>query len=115
MQKNIRTIPKHAMEALATASWPGNVRELENFIERAVILTQGGELNVPIAELKSPMRTPRTGSASTFHDAEWQAIIDALRAASGKLAGAGGAAERLVLKRTTLQNKMRRLQIPRSG
>jgi formate hydrogenlyase transcriptional activator len=114
MQKNIKTIPKHAMEALATASWPGNVRELENFIERAVILTQGSELNVPIAELKSPIRAPRTGSASTFHDAERQAIIDALRAASGKLAGAGGAADRLGLKRTTLQNKMRRLQIPRS-
>ncbi len=114
MQRNIKTIPKHAMEALANASWPGNVRELENFIERAVILTQGSELNVPIAELKSPMRTPRTGSVSTFHDAERQAIIDALKAASGKLAGAGGAAERLGLKRTTLQNKMRRLQIPRS-
>jgi formate hydrogenlyase transcriptional activator len=114
MQKNIKTIPKHAMEALVNASWPGNVRELENFIERAVILTQGSELNVPIAELKSPMRTPRTGSVSTFHDAERQAIIDALKAASGKLAGAGGAAERLGLKRTTLQNKMRRLQILRS-
>jgi formate hydrogenlyase transcriptional activator len=115
MQKNIKTIPKHAMEALVNASWPGNVRELENFIERAVILTQGSELNVPIAELKSPMRTPRTGSVSTFYDAERQAIIDAMKAASGKLAGAGGAAERLGLKRTTLQNKMRRLQIPRSG
>ncbi len=114
MRKNIKTIPKHAMEALVNASWPGNVRELENFIERAVILTQGSELNVPMAELKSAMRTPRTGSLSTFHDAERQAIIDALKAASGKLAGTGGAAERLGLKRTTLQNKMRRLQIPRS-
>jgi formate hydrogenlyase transcriptional activator len=115
VRKNIKTIPKHAMEALATASWTGNVRELENFIERAVILILGSELNVPTAELKSALRAPRTGSASTFHDAERQAIINALRATSGKLAGAGGAAERLGLKRTTLQNKMRRLQIPRSG
>jgi formate hydrogenlyase transcriptional activator len=114
MRKNIKTIPKHAMEVLTNASWPGNVRELENFIERAVILTQGSELNVPIAELKNVMRAPLTGSVSTFHDAERQAIIDALRAASGKLAGAGGAAERLGLKRTTLQNKIRRLQIARS-
>ena len=114
MRKNIKTIPKHAMEVLTNASWPGNVRELENFIERAVILTQGSELNVPIAELKNVMRAPLTGSVSTFHDAERQAIIDALKAASGKLAGAGGAAERLGLKRTTLQNKMRRLQIARS-
>ena len=113
MQKQIKTIPKHAMEALISAAWPGNIRELENFIERAVILTQGSDLNVPLAELKSTMRAPRTGSVSTFHDAERQAIIDALKAASGKLAGAGGAAERLGLKRTTLQNKMRRLNITR--
>jgi len=71
-------------------------------------------MNVPLAELKSTMRTFRTGSVSTFYDAERQAIMDALKAASGKLAGAGGAAERLGLKRTTLQNKIRRLQIPRS-
>ena len=114
MQKQIKTIPKHAMEALISAAWPGNIRELENFIERAVILTQGSELNVPLAELKGTMRAPRTGSVSTFHDAERQAIIDALKAASGKLAGAGGAAERLGLKRTTLQNKMRRLNITRA-
>lgn len=116
MRKNIKTIPKHAMEALTNASWPGNVRELENFIERAVILTQGNDLNVPVAELKNTMqmRPPSAGSISTFHDAERQAIIDALRAASGRLAGAAGAAERLGLKRTTLQNKMRRLQISRS-
>ncbi len=114
MQKQIKTIPKHAMEALISAAWPGNIRELENFIERAVILTQGSELNVPLAELKNTMRAPRTGSVSTFHDAERQAIIDALKTASGKLAGAGGAAERLGLKRTTLQNKMRRLNITRA-
>ena len=52
MGKKIESIPEQAMEVLANASWPGNVRELENFIERAVILTQGSELNVPIAELK---------------------------------------------------------------
>jgi formate hydrogenlyase transcriptional activator len=115
MQKQIKTIPKRAMEMLVNASWPGNVRELENFIERAVILTQGSELNVPIAELKKAMRAPASSAAvSTFQDAERQAIIDALKAASGKIAGAGGAAGRLLLKRTTLQNKMRRLNISRS-
>jgi len=101
------------MEVLASASWPGNVRELENFIERAVILTQGNELNVPIAELKNRMPAPRTVSLSTFHDAERQAILEALKAASGRIAGAEGAAERLGLRRTTLQNKMRRLNISR--
>jgi formate hydrogenlyase transcriptional activator len=114
MQKKITTIPEHAMEVLVNASWPGNVRELENFIERAVILTQGSELNVPMAELESPTAAPRTCSVSTFHAAQRQTILDALEAASGRIAGAGGAAERLGLKRTTLQNKMRRLNISRA-
>jgi formate hydrogenlyase transcriptional activator len=110
MQKQIKTIPKRAMETLASAAWPGNIRELENFIERAVILTRGDELNVPLAELaKSTGRNQTLGSK--FHDIERNTIIEALRSASGKIAGHGGAAERLGLKRTTLQNKMRRLHI----
>jgi formate hydrogenlyase transcriptional activator len=110
MKKQINPISRQAMEALTNHTWPGNVRELENFIERAVILTQGTELNVPLTEL-----TKSTGRVLTpvsrFHDVERNAIIEALRAASGKIAGPGGAAECLGLKRTTLQNKMRRLNI----
>jgi formate hydrogenlyase transcriptional activator len=98
------------MEALTNAAWPGNVRELENFIERAVILTQGDELNVPLTELKK-LSVRNAAPVSTFQETERQAIIEALRAASGKISGPGAAAERLGLKRTTLQNKMRRLNI----
>jgi formate hydrogenlyase transcriptional activator len=112
MQKHIQSIPKEAMEALTNAPWPGNIRELENFIERAVILTQGGELRVPLKELKRPS-VAGTTSGSTFEDAERQAIIEALKAAAGKISGPGGAAERLGLKRTTLQNKMRKLGVAR--
>ncbi len=113
MRKHIKSIPKPAMEALIAAPWPGNIRELENFIERAVILTQSDELNVPISELKRSA-VLSSAPASTFHDAERQTIIDALKAASGRIAGSGGAAERLGLKRTTLQNKMRRLSITKN-
>ena len=113
MGKKINSIPRQVMADLASASWPGNVRELQNFVERAVILTQGSELYVPIAEL-SGRRAPCNDSVSPFHEAERQAIIDALKAASGKIAGEGGAAERLGLKRTTLQNKMRRLNVSRA-
>ena len=113
MQKRIKTIPKPAMDALSSAPWPGNVRELENFVERAVILTQGDELKVPLAELKkSSVRN--TAPVSTFQEAERQAIIEALKAASGRISGAGAAAERLGLKRTTLQNKMRRLNVTKA-
>jgi formate hydrogenlyase transcriptional activator len=112
LQKHIQSIPKEAMEALTNAPWPGNIRELENFIERAVILTPGSELRVPLKELKRPC-VAGTTSGSTFEDAERQAIIEALKAAAGKISGPGGAAERLRLKRTTLQNKMRKLGVAR--
>jgi formate hydrogenlyase transcriptional activator len=113
MQKSIRSIQRIAMDALVNADWPGNIRELANFIERCVILTQGDELNVPHTHLKKSFRTVVSASSS-FRQAERQVIIDALRDTSGKIAGNGGAAERLGLKRTTLQNKMRRLSIARS-
>ena len=114
MQKRIRSVPKAAMEALVNAAWPGNIRELENFIERCVILTQGDELNVPHAELSKAGTRTFVPAGSTFEQAERQAILDALKGASGRIAGKGGAAERLGLKRTTLQNKMRRLSITRA-
>ena len=117
MGKKIESISRQVMEVLANASWPGNVRQLQNFLERAVILTQGSELCVPSAELKELMPAVRVNAVSglqTFHDAERETIIGALKAASGRIAGAGGAAERLGLKRTTLQNKMRRLKVSRA-
>jgi formate hydrogenlyase transcriptional activator len=114
MQKRIRSVPKPAMEALVNADWPGNIRELQNFIERCVILSPGDELNVPRAELRRSAVRSAIAVASTFEEAEKQAIVDALKTASGKIAGRGGAAESLGLKRTTLQNKMRRLSITRA-
>ena len=114
MQKRIRSVPKPAMEMLVNADWPGNIRELENFVERCVILTQGDELNVPRSEMKRATFLPAVASPSTFEQAERQVIIDALRNASGRIGGQAGAAERLGLKRTTLQNKMRKLNIARA-
>jgi formate hydrogenlyase transcriptional activator len=102
------------MESLIASDWPGNIRELENFIERCVILTQGDELNVPRTELRRSAERTAVPAVSTFEQAERQAIIDALKSASGKIAGKGGAAERLGLKRTTLQNKMNKLSITRA-
>jgi formate hydrogenlyase transcriptional activator len=114
MQKRVKSVPKPAMEALVNADWPGNIRELENFIERCVIFTQGDELNVPRAELKKASVHSAAPGAPSFEQAERQVIINALKAASGRVSGQGGAAERLGLKRTTLQNKMRKLNISRA-
>src|SRR5271163_3063618 len=97
MQRRIKSVPKQAMEALVNHDWPGNIRELENFIERCVIFTQGEELNVPHNQLKRTASRSVGSASSTFEEAERQVIIDALRAASGRLSGQGGAAERLGL------------------
>jgi DNA-binding NtrC family response regulator len=114
MAKNIKSIPEQTMEVLVNAAWPGNVRQLENFVERCVILTQGNELVGPLHELTPLASGHAVPVALSFHAAERQAIIDALKVASGRVAGDGGAAGRLGLKRTTLQNKMRRLNISRA-
>jgi formate hydrogenlyase transcriptional activator len=115
MGKQIRSVSKQTMEVLTNHPWRGNVRELSNFIERAVILTRGEELEVPVIELATSSGTiVAVGTPSTFRQAESSVIINALRASSGRIAGRGGAAERLGLKRTTLQNKIRRLGIAKA-
>jgi formate hydrogenlyase transcriptional activator len=114
MGKRIKSIPDQVMDVLTMNTWRGNVRELANFIERAVILSRGEELEVPAAELKvSDLQ--ETASSSTFVEAQRSVIMDALKAASGRIAGKQGAAERLGVKRTTLQNKMRSLGIAKAN
>ena len=116
MRRRIKSIPKRAMEMMTNCRWKGNIRELANFIERAVIITRGEELEVPFSELATSYESNvAVGVPSTFRQAESSVIIDALRAASGRIAGKGGAAERLGLKRTTLQNKIRRLGISKAN
>jgi len=115
MRKQITSISRQAVEMLTNCSWKGNVRELANFIERAVIVTRGEELEIPAAALPLSSDTVvAVSSPSSFRQAESNVIIDALRAAEGRIAGRGGAAERLGLKRTTLQNKIRRLGITKA-
>jgi formate hydrogenlyase transcriptional activator len=115
MNKRITTIPTETMNALSRYHWPGNIRELENFIERAVILTRGSSLAVPLAELKS-RHTASDGDArrlSTLEDAEREHIRQALQQANWLVGGPTGAAAKLGMKRTTLQSKMVKLGIER--
>jgi formate hydrogenlyase transcriptional activator len=114
MGRQIKTVPPRTMELLTNHPWRGNVRELANFIERAVVLSQSEELKIPAAEFIAS-ESPEIASISTFEQAERNVIMDALKAASGRIAGRGGAAERLGLKRTTLQNKMQKLSISRAA
>ena len=112
MKKRIETIPAEAMKTMQAYPWPGNVRELGNFIERAVILSTGFDLVVPLSELKSPT-TPSHDSVVTLEEAERKHILQVLRDSRWTLGGPGGAAARLGMKRTTLHSKMRKLGIVR--
>jgi len=110
MNRRIETIPQAAMEALIRYAWPGNVRELENLIERAVILTRGTTLQIPLAELRA---APDAASPVTLEEAEREHIRRVLEQANWVVGGSNGAAARLGMKRTTLQSKMKKLGIVR--
>ena len=112
--RQIESVPKETMDALSQWSWPGNVRELENLMERSVILSQGKALQVPLTELQGPPRKVDGQKAENLGDAEREHIVRVLRETRGVISGPNGAARRLGLKRTTLQSKIRRLQISRS-
>jgi formate hydrogenlyase transcriptional activator len=123
------------MEALVHYPWPGNVRELENLIERAVLLSPGKELRVPLAELEEltppaalaapigdsfrplpaprPVPVPASSSLSTLDEAQRQHILQVLRQTKWRIGGPKGAAAVLGMKRTTLQARMRKLGIHR--
>ena len=148
LNKTVEFVPADAMDALVNYSWPGNVRELENFIERAVLLSPGRELRVPVSELLSrpsaaPLARPHCGAPSRASDAEAarshaeergvlagdgsdppapvatreQAernhILQALRRTNWRIGGPHGAAVLLDMKRTTLQARIRKLNIRR--
>jgi formate hydrogenlyase transcriptional activator len=110
MNRRIDAIPSAAMDALTNYAWPGNVRELENLIERAVILTRGTSLEIPLAELRA---APDHAPLVTLEDAERDHIRRVLEQTSGVVGGPSGAAARLGMKRTTLQSKMKKLGILR--
>ncbi len=109
LNRRITSIPKPTMDALVEWDWPGNIRELENVIERSVILTSGTVLAVPLAELR--VATVARNEAETLEAAERRHILEALRLSEGRISGQNGAAERLGLKRTTLQSKLKQMQV----
>jgi formate hydrogenlyase transcriptional activator len=109
MSRRIETIPAEIMDALVRYPWPGNVREMQNVIERAVILSQNGRLRVDPQSLAS---APATQELSGQLDArEREAIEAALRASQGRVSGPNGAAKRLGLPHSTLEFRIKKLDI----
>jgi formate hydrogenlyase transcriptional activator len=127
LRRPMTSIPASTMSALQEWHWPGNIRELENVLERAVILSPGPTLHVPVREAK-PSDEPAFAGAQeiqalpraepprvAYQDGEREIILRTLRDTKGVVAGPEGAAARLGMKRTTLQSKMRKLGIKRPG
>jgi PAS domain S-box-containing protein len=110
--KRIETIPRHTLTALVEYPWPGNVRELENVVERAVILSQGTELE--LADWFT--RRKRNGIGGPFpslDEVQRNHILKALEHTGWRVSGSRGAAKLLGVKPTTLEARMKKLGVKR--
>jgi formate hydrogenlyase transcriptional activator len=117
LNKRIESVPEEAMNALQRHTWAGNVRELENFVERAVIVTRGARLQIPLAELKAESVANASDKIAhpvrlvSMDEMEQAHIEEVLRHTGGQIGGAGGAAEILGLPVSTLRSRMKKLGI----
>jgi formate hydrogenlyase transcriptional activator len=112
--KKIRNIKRKTLELLQAYDWPGNVRELQNVIERAVILCEGDTLAVDETWLQHEPPKPdvvRRGLGRLNEDLERKMIESALAETRGRVSGPGGAAAKLGIPRSTLESKIKILQI----
>jgi transcriptional regulator with GAF, ATPase, and Fis domain len=109
------------VQRLTAYPWPGNIRELANLIERSVIVTQGNSLQLAewvtgqYRPVVTPSESPRLSSSRALLDVEREHIRSTLARTGWKVSGAGGAAEVLGLKPTTLEARMKKLGITRPG
>jgi len=108
--RRIEFVPAEALEALRRHPWPGNIRELQNLIERAVILSTGGRLNVPLADVAG-RPSSQDDAVSTLDELKRVHILRTLKESNWTIGGQRGAAAQLGMKRTTLQSLMKRLAI----
>jgi formate hydrogenlyase transcriptional activator len=116
MSRQIDTISSETMNALVRYPWPGNIRELQNVIERAVILSKGSSLKVPLSDLKPRSLDGANGNGhglATLEEVERRHILSVLEQTNWVFAGPNGAAARLGIKRPTLQFRMQKLGISR--
>ena len=115
MHKTIETIASDTMQGLMRYAWPGNIRELQNVLERAVILSPGPVLQVPLTDLTARVTSAPPAPHDTLEAAERKHILAALEETQWVLGGPHGAAVRLGMKRSTLQFRLRKLGLTRPG
>jgi transcriptional regulator with GAF, ATPase, and Fis domain len=114
-RKHISKIDKNTLELCQSYHWPGNIRELQNIVERSVILCNGDTFSVERAWLSSQAvgRPESIGLTDTLQSYEKDIIEKALAESNGKVAGPTGAAAKLRVPRTTLDARIRQLNIKR--
>ena len=131
MNKKIETISTETLKQMRQYHWPGNIRELQNVIERAVILSAGPVLNVPLSEFQSrptlaaidgngnPEKRFKSSAGKDIRDVleetERKYILSVLSQTDWVVAGPNGAATRLGMKRSTLQLRIRKLGLSREN
>jgi transcriptional regulator with GAF, ATPase, and Fis domain len=113
MGKEIKTIPKEAMNAFQSYAWPGNVRELEHVIERAVITTQGPVLHLAEKISNGKAHAHNIDSLS-ISDVEREHILKVMSKTGWRIEGNKGAAALLGMNPSTLRSRMQKLGISRS-
>ncbi len=114
MNRTIETIPSETMDALVRYRWPGNIREMQNLIERAVILSSGRLLRVPLEDVQAGLTGNRDPLVhQSLADAERAHIVAILKETGCIVSGPHGAATRLGMNRSTLQFRMKKLGITR--
>jgi formate hydrogenlyase transcriptional activator len=111
--KRIIRVPRATMEALTRHTWPGNVRELQNLMERAVLLSEGPLLRVPLADIVADCDIRGMSDRNVLEQAERELILRALRETNWVVGGTRGAAARLRLNRTGLAYKIKKFRISR--
>ncbi|CAB1077008.1 hypothetical protein D1AOALGA4SA_4805 [Olavius algarvensis Delta 1 endosymbiont] len=110
--KKIYAVPKNIMKALQSYHWPGNVRELENIVERALVISRGDKLEIGDWLPRVENGVHQT-TIPTLPELEREHILKVLELTSWRVSGSGGAAEKLGLKPTTLEARMKKFGIRR--
>jgi formate hydrogenlyase transcriptional activator len=116
--RSVNSISNQALQKLLRYAWPGNIREMEHLLERTVLMTKGNcikELEPPNPAKNRKKAQKENATIKSLAENEREYILFVLGKTNGRVRGPGGAAELLKLPSSTLQSKMKKLGIRKSG
>ena len=111
LRRRISRVPAEVMQTLQRHSWPGNVRELENVIERALICSTDGVMQLDDSLRAGPGTPIFRASTDTLDAVQRSYIEQVLRECGGRINGTGNAAVRLGLHPNTLRFRIKKLGV----